>query len=452
MSDVLSEPISSPPPTDPQASEPGLWATTGYRWLWITSLLLGTGYGLTLSTQSHFWEVAEYSITTITWIGLANGVGFVVGYLLAALHSDRHSKQRIVRLAAGLLAALSAVVALLEIGDLLQGDWFYLIAVLFGIMQGLAAAVILGWVGDLLPRRLVAKGVVVLSLASIPIGLLGGVPGPLLREESYAALALFAVACFLFLTATGTARRIPVALASGSVSETPVEGLKAAARYMWNDARLRTLWLYIVVTGVLAILLYASLSYYLQIDNDFDLSQVAWSYAAQALGTFTATLGLAFVIGGSSRWAIYLGAAAISGVTVVAVSFTTNQALLIVFLVPQGAAMAVIALGGQALALSGTRAGYFGRVAALLLLVTNLFYVVARSIDGFLYDWFDGRWAVLAIGLLLMLAAAWLFRQWRAFRHLPEDPDPPDDQSEGTLLIAPLLGDYLAPQKSAAPD
>lgn len=446
MSDVHSEPVS-PPPTAPQASEPGLWATLGYRWLWITSLLLGAGIGLTMATQSHFWEVAEYSITTITWIGLANGLGFFVGYLLAALHSDRQSKQRIVRLAARLLAVLSAVVALLELGELLRGDWFYLIAALFGIMQGLVAAVILGWVGDLLPRRLVAKGVVVLSLASIPLGLLSSVPGPLLREESYATLALFAVACFLFLAATRAARRIPVALASGSASETPVYGLKAAARYKWSDARLRTLWLYIVVTGVLAILLQASLSYYLRIDNDFELSQVVWSYAAQALGAFTATLGLAFVIGSSSRWAIYLGAAAISGVTLVAVSLTTNQALLIVFLFPQGAAMAVIALGGQALALSGTRAGYFGRVAALLLIAAYLLNFAAGFISGYLYDWFDGRWSVLAIGLLLMSAAAWLYRQWRGFRYLPDDPGPPVVESAAQVPTAPFPAAHLAPQK-----
>ncbi len=420
--------------------------------MWLVSMLLGAGYGLTLSTQSHFWEIADYSTTAIAWIGLANGIGILVGYLAAALYADRVSKQRLVRVSAILLAVMSGLVALLELGDLVRGEWFYLIAALFGIAHGLAAAVILGWVGDLLPRRLIAKGVVVLSLASIPLGVLIAVPGPLLREESYATLTLFAIAFVIYLFASACTRHVPIGSMTSQGHETAVRGLRAATRYMWGDVRLRTLWWYLLLVGVLATLLYAALSDYLLLDSDLEPIVHAWSFMARGLATLAATIGLVFVIGGPSRWRILLGAAVVSSITVVLVSFTTQQALVILLFVPQGMAMTVIALGGQALALSVTRAGFFGRVAALLLFAAYLLNFAAGFTRNFLYDWFDGRWSVLAIGLLLLFAAAWLYRQWRGFRHLPEDPEPAVDQREAGVWIAPHLGDHLAPQKPAAPD
>ncbi len=415
-------------------------------------MLLGAGYGLTMSTQSHFWEVADYSTTAITWIGLTNGIGITVGYLAAALYADRLPKQRLVRTAAILLAASSGVAALLELGDLIRGDWFYLIAALFGVPHGLAAAVILGWVGDLLPRRLIAKGVVVLSLASIPLGVLLTIPGVFLGEERYATFALFAVAFVLYLAAMAIARRVAVGSKSGRVDEAAKEGLKDGARYLWNDARLRALWCYLLVAGIFSTLLYAALGEHLLDEIDLDNSGYSWSLMAQGLAALVATICLVFVIGGARRWTIFLIAVAVSGVLIVLISFTSDLALLILLLIPQGAAMTVITLGGQALALSTTRSGYFGRVAASLLFAGSLLNFAAGFVNQFLYDWYEGRWPLLAIGLLLILAAVWLYRQWRGFRHLPEDPDPPQEKSGPRFPMAVFLTDRLAPQKPAAPD
>ncbi|MYF81011.1 MAG: MFS transporter [Chloroflexi bacterium] len=405
-----------------------------------------------MSTQSQFWDEIDFSYSTIAWIGLANGLGIILGYLAAGLLADRRSKRILTCWCALGLTAMSAVVALLAFGDLLRGDWCFFVAALFGMIHGVATAVVLGWIGELLPRKLIAKGVVVLSFSSIAHGILLSFPAVLLMDQQHATLALFTIASLLYLSAALSTRRVPTASVPSLQIDSALEGLKSAAAYMWRDTRIQTLWIYFLFAGILSIILHFALTDLLLTESDTGQLTFSLGLIARGLAAVVATICLVYAISGRNRWRVYLAASAIAGVTVVITSFVSSYLLLILLFIPQSAAMSAAVLASEALAMSATRREYFGRVAALLLFAGNILFFASGFIGGFLRDWFDGRWLALAIGVILSLAAVWLYRRWRGFRHLPDDPDEPQVKYGNLSPIAAHLTGHLAPQKLGTPD
>ena len=395
-----------------------------------------------MSNQAAFWDATDFDYTFITFVGLTNGVGMLLGYFGAGLTSDRWSKKSLVQIQVMSMAVLSALVVGLVLTIGLEGDWFYAVAAIFGIAHGMAAATILGWIGDLLPRRLIAKGVVIHSLAWVPEGVLLTLPSTFFQGESDAAPWLFAIGGALYALTALTVTKVMVKTEQRSSGQSPISELIDALTYMWRDARLKPLLVYALIASVVLIFLEAALSDFLLVENELDTLDNALAYVARGIAGFVCSIALIFIISGRHRWRLFVGATVVLGFAVIVLCITTNIAVLIPLMILVGGASTIIFLSYRALALSTTRSGYFGRVAALLLFVIGLPNIGAGFVSAFFYDWFDGRYAVLVIGLLLTLPAAWFYRRWLRFRHLPENPDIVERS-----LFPNMLEEASAPQK-----
>ena len=434
------EELLAPPP------KPGLFRVRGYPLLWLVNAIIGAGYGITLGRQSSFWDAADYDYRTIALIGLANGLGIIAGYLLAGLTADQRSKKLLILVATLVMASVAAVTMVLTIFVELGGSIFFAIAALLGIPYGMAVAVMLGWLGDLLPRRLLAKGIVVMSFAGFPLGTLLAVPSALAGNDPDTIPGLFAVGVLLFLIASLLSRRVPVGDRQVDLSSSASAGLKAAIRYAWRDSRLKALWLYVFVASVLLVFLEGPLTRVFFSDLDLERLDYAMAFLARGLAGVVATIALVFLISGRRKWSLFVVAAATIGVTTLGLVFASTPPVLIAVMIPHGAAIAVVLLAYKALALLSTPAGYFGRMAAFLLFANYSLNFAAGLLSGFLYDLVGGRWAILVIGACLLIAAGWFYRRWLRFRDLPEDPD-----AAMSGPVPMLFADMAAPQKPSEP-
>lgn len=447
----MTESVGAPIPWDEEVllappPNPGLFRFRGYPLFWFVSAIIGAGYGITLGSQSSFWDAATYDSRTIAFIGLANGLGIMAGYLLAGLTADQRSKKLLILVATLMMASVAAATTVLAMIVELGGNTFFAIAALLSVPYGVAVAVMLGWLGDLLPRRLLAKGIVILSFAEFPLGTLLILPSALVRNEQGAVPGLFAVGGFLFLLAALLSRRIPIGNRPADPSATALAGLKGAIRYAWRDSRLKAVWLYIFVASVLLVLLEGPLTRVVFFDSGLERLEYAIALGARGLAGVVATIALVFLISGRRKWSLFVVAAATIGVTTLGLVFASTPPVLIAVMIPHGAAIAVVFLAYKALALLSTPAGYFGRMAAFLLFANYSLNFAAGLLSGFLYDLVGGRWAILVIGACLLIAAGWFYRRWLRFRDLPEDPD-----AAMSGPVPMLFADMAAPQKPSEP-
>ena len=444
MNNAMDDPIpwddrfpSQPPP------RPGLWRSRGYRWLWLASGLAATAYGITFGSRISLWDEVDFSTRWMTTIGLAEGIGLLLGYVIAAFIADRRSKRSLTLgtvTAMGVLAAFSAVLGLFgQFGP----ETFVAIAALFGIARGLLFVTLLGWICELLPRRLIAMGIVVLTFAELPLGFVAALSPVLLADRDQAVVWYFAAGGALYLLALLVARRAPLNATPVDIQVSASPGLRGAIRYLRRDDRLRTLWIYGFVVGAgLAALQFTLTSF--QNDIGLSISEVAVSWIAWGGAGFLATIALMFLISGSRIWHLLFFFAALLGLTGLALAFATNQPLLILVIIPYGAAVSFVSLATRALAMSSVRSGYFGRITAVLAFTGGIISYLLPSAGAFASTITGERWIIVAIGGLLFAAAIWLFSRWRRFRHLPDDPDRADPAP-----MMPLLADVAAPQKAS---
>ena len=431
--------------TDSPRSAPGLWSTPGYRWLWLVLLLLGSGYGATISSQSTLWDEAGLGALTTAWIVLGTGIGALLGYLIAALTADRCSKQSLVTVQALIMAGLSAISVVIVMVIDLSGEWFVALSGLFGLSYGLSIAVMYGWTCELLPRTLIAKGVVVLALAGYAQTLVTTVPGVVFSDDENAVKWLFGFAFVMYLLGGVAARRVP----RGShlhAPESAIQGFRHAVSYVWKDVRLQSLWLYALFAGVIMALMEGAI-----LDLIWDVRGLRdWRFVlpfgVRGAAWFVATVSLLFLIRSRHRWLLFISSGGVLGLATAMLAVATDIALLTLLFALLGLSAAVVTFGFRALAFSVTASGFFGRVAALMLLAGGVFSFGASFLRILFDDLFVGHVSVLIYGVLFALLAAWLYMRWRRFRDMPEDPD-----AVAEILPVGLLMEAGSPQKASEP-
>lgn len=377
----------------------------------------------------------------MAFVVLTNGTGALFGYFLAALFADRRPKRSLLRFQALALAVLSVCTAMLAAAFGFAGDWFYLLAALFGVAQGVAVAVLLGWTAEILPRQLIAKGVAVMALAGYAQSILTAVPGVFFRGHPGAVVWFFGTACAAYLlTALAVSfvrSRNRERADAGAFAE-----LSVAVKYLWSDARLKSIWLYALLASAALVFVEAAILDLLWVEHGFRSWDYTLPYIIRGATYFISTVVLVFLIGSRRRWTLFISAAAVLGIAVTLLAASSAVSVLTLLMGLFGLVSPIVFIGLQALGLSVTRSFFFGRVAALMLFVDGLLDFGAGFLRVHLDDLISGRNAVLAFGLVLALLAGWLWHRWRQFRRLPEDPD------AGERRMPPmLLAEIAAPQK-----
>ena len=343
------------------------------------------------------------------------------------------------------MAAFSAIAGVVGLSGIAPVALLYLSYVAIGVLSGLSTPLIWGLVAELMPRTLLAKAIVMLSWSGLIASLLGVLVGTLvfsrvLWETPYWVAFLYVAS--LFAIAGLLISRLPQYAGSARFAG----GFRDAVGLLIRARRLRALWLYgIVMSGCLAVF-----SSSIEIFAYFDLEgrlDLGWLLLAQGGAGTVASVGLVFVISGRRGWPTLLVSGGIAAILCISIGAADTFWPLMALMIPFGAGSTAAALGSEALAMSHTKLGYFGRVTALLFVGGSISSTAIALLGITLGDWGQGRSLIIAVGVILLMAFLLLYRTWRATR---EESSVVDGVAQAPS--SRLMAEIAAPQKPAASD
>ncbi len=436
--------LTSPATTD-RLSEPGPFRIPGFWIAWIVNGLAAAGLGALWSIQTIALADSDITSDSLSRIGLGGHLAVLAGIVLSLRLGDRYPKQGAIRLCYFSMVACSLIAGMVALTGIATIPLLYVTFVVVGILYGLTTPLVWGLVAELVPRALLTKSIVMLSWSTVIASVLG-VPfsalvfGKTLWDAPY-ELTFFYVALVFLITGLLT-KRLP--RYAGNVRFPG--GFREALGLLVRARRLRALWIYtVVMSGFLAVF-----SSSVAVFDYFDLADrldFVWLMLARGGAGVVATVGLAFVISGRRGWPTVLLCSGIAAILCMSIAAADTFWPLLALMIPFGAASAAAGLGASAIAMSHTRFGYFGRVAALLGVGGAVSSAGIAFLSATFGSWGQGRSLVVGAGVVLLVASLLLLRTWMSTRDESNAFDG-GDQAPSTALIP----DNAAPQKPAGPN
>ena len=444
MSETLEPSVSWSDPAAIPPSQQGPFQIPGFWIAWFVSGLAGAAVSALWSVPTIALPDLDFSSESLSSISLSGSLGFLAGIVLSLRLGDRYPKRGAIRLCYFSMAACSVVAGIVAFTGFASIPLLYVTFVVVSVLYGLTTPLVWGLVAELMPRALLAKSIVMLSWSAVIASLLG-VPlstlvfGKTLWDAPY-EIALVYVA-LLFVIAGLLTRRFPRNV--GTVRFPG--GFREALGLLSRARRLRALWMYaIVVGGCLAVFSSSvALLTYLDLADGLELG---WLLLARGGAGIVATVGLAFVISGRRGWPTLLLCGGVAAILSVSIAAADTFWPMLALVVPFGAASAAAGLGANAIAMSHTPFGYFGRVAALLAVGGAVSSTGIAFLSIMFGSWGQERNLVVGAGVVLLVASLLLFRTWWATR----DESSPIDGAAQTPSPG-LIADFTAPQKPAEP-
>ena len=429
------------------------FASRDFRLLWSGSLLSVTAF----MTSFYLIPAVGYDLTgsylMASLAAMGSGISQVLLGPFGGVIADRYPKKPLVlagQIAPGLI--IGGVGALMVSGaisiPLLLGATL-LMGVAFSVMGPARQA----WVGELMPRKLLANAVALQQLAmniaqvTTPVLIIGALGEVLGEGELFLAVAALFV---IVIPLTTMIRRTAPAERTQPQRAVLVE-LREGVRYMVANPRLRILWGYFLVMVMCGFAFQTLLSGMLAAEfgrSPFDLMP---SLTVLGIASLIVNLPLAGIVSGRFAWPALLtmGALMAAGFFLTAWAPTYGAFLAMAGLI--GAGRSGVMLVNQSIMMANTLPQYFGRVMSLVMMGFG-FQSLLAPIWGALADAIGGRQTLAVIGLVALAATALMVLGWLRTRHLPTEqgtaaesepqaePPPPTP-----LAPAPAFNARLAP-------
>lgn len=429
------------------------FASRDFRLLWSGSLLSVTAF----MTSFYLIPAVGYDLTgsylMASLAAMGSGISQVLLGPFGGVIADRYPKKPLVlagQIAPGLI--IGGVGALMVSGaisiPLLLGATL-LMGVAFSVMGPARQA----WVGELMPRKLLANAVALQQLAmniaqvTTPVLIIGALGEVLGEGELFLAVAALFV---IVIPLTTMIRRTSPAERTQPQRAVLVE-LREGVRYMVANPRLRILWGYFLVMVMCGFAFQTLLSGMLAAEfgrSPFDLMP---SLTVLGIASLIVNLPLAGIVSGRFAWPALLtmGALMAAGFFLTAWAPTYGAFLAMAGLI--GAGRSGVMLVNQSIMMANTLPQYFGRVMSLVMMGFG-FQSLLAPIWGALADAIGGRQTLAVIGLVALAATALMVLGWLRTRHLPteqgtaaESEPQAEQQQPAPLAPAPAFNTRLAP-------
>ncbi len=428
-----------------------------FRLLFGGSLLSTTAFMTTfLLVPVVAYEISgSYAATGIAQMGSGLSMFFLgpIGGVIA----DRYAKKPFVIWGQVLPALLILATGVLLATGLLTIPLLFGTTLLMGIGFALMGPAQQAWVGELIPRRLLANGVALQQMALN----IGQVLGPSLGAVMLLVLGLssgdlyFLVASFFLIVLPLTQMLPRTSPPAGSGPRRSIVGeLRAGFSYLRSNSRLRSLWLYwmvIVVCGFAVQTLLPGI-----LDREFGLPPNAAFvvYLIFGVAALAINVPLAGLVSGRYAWPVLLATGFLMALGYALLAVAPTLAIVLIMGAILGAGRSGVMLVNQSLVMTNSRPEYFGRVMSFIMLGFGAQSFLA-PVWGGLADVIGGRSALLVVGLIAAIATALLLVVWLRLRHTPLEPGSAAAalQHPGTTSERPAAPELASPplRRQAAP-
>ena len=232
----------------------GSFAIRDFRYFWTVLLISSLALTLTyvLMPIALYDTAGLHSRPSIAWFQLALGGAAVVFGLFAAVAADRFAKKPLMLIGLIGTAIMLLLLGALSVAGLITLGVIVGIGVCLGVATSLLRTVQGVWVGELIPKRLIANGAALQVAPWLALGWVGSViVTPMLIHLGIDFGWAFVILAALLLVAARVAWQLPwTAPAVRYEDRQPIlREFAAAFRYVARTRRLRALCLFGIVFG-----------------------------------------------------------------------------------------------------------------------------------------------------------------------------------------------------------
>ena len=427
-----------------------------FRYLWFGSLLSTTAF----MTSFLLVPIVAYDISgSYTDSGIAAaGSGIAMFFLgpFGGVIADRYPKKPLVLAGQTFPALLILGTGFLILTDRITVPLLFITTLLMGIGFAAMGPARQSWLGDLVPRRLLANGVALQQMAQNIARVLGpmivSVVGILFRVD---AGWLYLLVASFFLVVVPLTTLLPWTGPSGGGADRPpvLHELRAGFSYLKHNRRLWILWLFwmaIVISSFAPNTLLPGV-----LDREFGRSSLDAMPVFLTIGiaSIAISLPLAGLVGGRWAWPSLFACGVLTMIGFVLTAISPTYEALIVMGFVLGAGSSGVMLVTMSLMMTNSRPEYFGRVMSFVMLGYGAQSFVA-PLWGEIAETLGGREALVVVGLVSLAATALLALAWLRVRRLPPEPGSAaaDPEPEATApapapaaTLSPVFAARVAP-------
>ena len=392
-----------------------------YRLLWTGSLLSTTAF----MTTFLLVPVVAYEITgSYTASGIAlMGSGLSMFFLgpFGGVIADRYAKKPLVLIGQIFPTLLIVITGFLIVTDVITVWMLFLSTLLMGFGFALMGPARQAWLGELVPRRLLANGVALQQMSQN----MARVFGPMLVSVLLAAFAfstgyLYLIVASFFLIVIPLTTMLPKTKPTRREGEPPrvLAEMKLGFAYLLKTPRLRVLWVFWMVMVVCSFAFNTLMPGFVEREFDRPSTDAFNVYLIFGAASFFFNIPLAGLVGGRWGWPLLLITGFGSAVSFFLFAVAPSFEGMLVMSVLNGASTSGVMLVTMSLMMAHSRPEYFGRVMSFITLGYGAQSIMA-GVWGGIADALGGRQTFVVIGVIALAITAFMVVAWLRTRHLP---------------------------------
>ena len=392
-----------------------------YRLLWTGSLLSTTAF----MTTFLLVPVVAYEITgSYTASGIAlTGSGLSMFFLgpFGGVIADRYAKKPLVLIGQAFPTLLIVITGFLIITGVITVWMLFLSTLLMGFGFALMGPARQAWLGELVPRRLLANGVALQQMSQN----MARVFGPMLVAVLLAAFAfstgyLYLIVASFFLIVIPLTTMLPKTKPARREGESPrvLAEMKLGFAYLLKTPRLRVLWVFWMVMVVCGFAFNTLVPGFVEREFDRPSTDAFNVYLIFGAASFFFNIPLAGLVGGRWGWPLLLITGFGSSVSFFLFAIAPSFEGMLLMSVLNGASTSGVMLVTMSLMMAHSRPEYFGRVMSFITLGYGAQSMMA-GVWGGIADALGGRQTFVVIGVIALAITAFMVVAWLRTRHLP---------------------------------
>lgn len=392
-----------------------------YRPLWFGSLLSTTAFMTTfLLVPVVAYEITgSYAASGIAQMG--SGVSMFFLGPFGGVIADRYPKKPLVLAGQIFPTLLIIVTGVLIVTGLITVWMLFLSTLLMGFGFALMGPARQAWLGELVPRRLLANGVALQQMSQN----MARVFGPMLVAVLLAAFAfstgyLYLIVASFFLIVIPLTTMLPWTKPNRREGEPPrvMAEMRSGVVYVLQSPRLRVLWIFWMVIVVCGFAFNTLMPGYVEREFGRPSTDAFNVYLVFGIASFIFNIPLAGLVGGRWGWPLLLITGLGTAVSFFLVAGAPTFGGVLVMSILNGASSSGVMLVTMSLMMANSRPEYFGRVMSFITLGYGAQSIMA-GVWGGVADALGGRQTFVVIGVIALGITAFMAIAWLRTRHLP---------------------------------
>ncbi len=392
-----------------------------YRPLWFGSLLSTTAFMTTfLLVPVVAYEITgSYAASGIATMG--SGVSMFFLGPFGGVIADRYPKKPLV-LAGQLFPTMLIVIT----GVLVVTGWItvwmlFLSTFLMGFGFALMGPARQAWLGELVPRRLLANGVALQQMSQN----MARVFGPMLVSILLAVFAfstgyLYLIVASFFLIVIPLTTMLPWTKPARRAGEPPrvLAEMRSGVVYVLQNPRLRILWIFWMVVVVCGFAFNTLMPGFVEREFNRPSADAFNVYLVFGVASFLFNIPLAGLVGGRWGWPLLLVTGFGTAVSFFLLAGAPSFGGVLLMSVFNGAMSSGVMLVTMSLMMANSRPEYFGRVMSFITLGYGAQMFMA-GVWGGVAEAIGGRQTFVLIGFIALAITALMIVGWLRTRRLP---------------------------------